>query len=153
MDSRSYGFGIIVCGMIAKWHAAAIALMASAVLVGVYDTSEVSRCELSRAYATKSFESLDLMLSCRDIKSSAYVSLMASMKRLQFKQLYWGIFSSSRSLWRSIFTKPIISLMRAMPMETKSPLFHSFDTDLVSQNRRAQSPRVSLEHWSWVISI
>lgn len=62
-----YGFGIIGCGMIAKTHIAAIADIADAKLVGVYDKNQTAGKKFAEDNNTIFFQSLDEMLLCEDI--------------------------------------------------------------------------------------
>ena len=62
-----YGFGIIGCGMIAKTHIAAIADIADAKLVGVFDKNQAAGNKFAQENNTIFFESLEDMLSNKEI--------------------------------------------------------------------------------------
>ena len=61
------GFGIIGCGMIANWHAGAVAQIAGAKLVGVTDVNSDMRAAFAGKYNVSQFGSIDELLSCPDI--------------------------------------------------------------------------------------
>lgn len=64
---KKYGFGILGCGVISKWHAEAIKSINSAVLVGVYDNNIDNAKKLSAEFDCKVFNSLEDMLNNPEI--------------------------------------------------------------------------------------
>jgi predicted dehydrogenase len=61
------GFGIIGCGMIARWHADAIAAIESARLIGVTDVSKLAIEAFARQYQVGAYGTVDEMLSNDEI--------------------------------------------------------------------------------------
>ena len=64
---KKYGFGIIGCGIISKWHADAIMSIEDAVLVGATDNKKENADEFAKNYSCKFFSSIDEMLACDEI--------------------------------------------------------------------------------------
>ena len=64
---KIFGFGIIGCGVISKWHADSIEGIEDAKLVGAYDTRYESAVKFSEERNCKAFKTLEEMLSCDEI--------------------------------------------------------------------------------------
>ena len=64
---KKYGFGIIGCGIISKWHADAIMSIEDAVLIGATDNKKENADEFAKNYSCKFFSSIDEMLACDEI--------------------------------------------------------------------------------------
>lgn len=67
MVGEKYGFGIVGCGVISKWHACAIASVDDAKLVGVYDANLEKAKDFAKEYSALSFESYEAMLENAEI--------------------------------------------------------------------------------------
>jgi UDP-N-acetyl-2-amino-2-deoxyglucuronate dehydrogenase len=67
MESKSFGFGIVGAGMIAHFHARAIAEIKNARLLGIYSTNEIKLNEFAAKYKCTAYNTLDKMLSQADI--------------------------------------------------------------------------------------
>lgn len=67
MAERVLGFGIIGCGMIARWHANAVKSIPGARLIGVTDTFEQSRKAFAKEYEVKDFDSVEALLKAPEI--------------------------------------------------------------------------------------
>ena len=63
MNSKKIGFGIIGAGMIAKFHATAMANLSNAFLVGIYDKNYESARRLAAEFQCRAYESLEDFLS------------------------------------------------------------------------------------------
>lgn len=63
MAAEKLGFGIIGCGMIAEWHAGAIAAIPGVRLIGATDVMEKSRTDFAAKYGVLSFDSVEKMLA------------------------------------------------------------------------------------------
>jgi predicted dehydrogenase len=63
----AYGFGIIGCGMIARFHARAIADVRGAKLVACFDTIPASAARLAEETGCKPYTNLDEMLADADV--------------------------------------------------------------------------------------
>ena len=62
-DKRSYGFGIIGCGMIAEFHAKAIEAMPNAHLVSMMDRSRACAMNLAPKFDVAAYDDLDEFLA------------------------------------------------------------------------------------------
>lgn len=60
-------FGIVGCGMISDFHAAAICENVSAELTGVYDAWEPARAACAKKHQTRCFSTLEEMLACPEV--------------------------------------------------------------------------------------
>lgn len=67
MQKQSFGFGIIGCGMISKWHADSIRTIEGARLVGAADTDPRRAADLASQYGCTPFASADDLLACEEI--------------------------------------------------------------------------------------
>lgn len=67
MAEKVLGFGIIGCGMIARWHANAIKSIPGVRLVAVTDTYEQFRKAFAKEYEVKDFDSVEDMLKSSEI--------------------------------------------------------------------------------------
>lgn len=65
--SKKYGFGLIGCGIISKWHADSILKIEDAVLVGATDNRKENAEEFAKNYSCRVFSSIDEMLECDEI--------------------------------------------------------------------------------------
>lgn len=66
---RTVGFGIVGCGMISRFHAAAIESVDDARLVGVFDPVPETAERAAHAYGTRRFDSLEEMLACKETEA------------------------------------------------------------------------------------
>ena len=66
---RTVGFGIVGCGMISRFHAAAIESVDGARLVGVFDPVPEAAERTAHAYGTRRFDSLEEMLACKETEA------------------------------------------------------------------------------------
>lgn len=66
---RTVGFGIVGCGMISRFHAAAIESVDGARLVGVFDPVPEAAERAAHAYGTRKFDSLEEMLACKETEA------------------------------------------------------------------------------------
>ena len=66
-EKKQYGFGIIGCGMISRFHAQAIAAMDNARLVCVTDRVEDAACRVANDYGCVSHADLDQFLANPDL--------------------------------------------------------------------------------------
>ena len=64
---KTYGFGIIGCGIISKWHMTAIRNLDNTKLVGVYDKALDRADAFAKENNCRAFATLEDMLSCADI--------------------------------------------------------------------------------------
>ncbi len=60
-------FGIVGCGMISGFHAAAIRENDSAELAGVYDPWEPARAACAKKHQTRCFSTLEEMMACPEV--------------------------------------------------------------------------------------
>ena len=58
---RKYGFGIIGCGVISRWHADSINAIENAELIGVFDNREESAVKFSADYNCRVFKTMEDM--------------------------------------------------------------------------------------------
>lgn len=65
--SKKIGFGIVGCGVISKWHIAAINEIEDAELIGVYDSFADGARRLGEEYSCRVFDTYEDMLSCDEI--------------------------------------------------------------------------------------
>ena len=65
--NKKYGFGIVGCGMISRWHANAVSLIDEAELVGVCDRKPESTMRFAKENNCKAFESYEELLACDEI--------------------------------------------------------------------------------------
>jgi len=65
--NKKYGFGIIGCGMISKWHAKAVESIEDAQLIGVTDNNAANMEGFCKEFSCRAFGSVDDMLSCPEI--------------------------------------------------------------------------------------
>ena len=56
-DNKKYGFGIVGCGMISKWHASAVASIDEAYLAGACDSKFESAESFAKEHGCIAFES------------------------------------------------------------------------------------------------
>ena len=66
-EKRKYGFGIVGCGMISKWHVAAVSSIDNACLVGACDVIFESAERFAKENNCIAFESYEKMLECDEI--------------------------------------------------------------------------------------
>lgn len=64
---KKYGFGIVGCGVISKWHIAAINAIDGAELIGVFDNYRQGAEKIAKQYSCKVFDTYEEMLSCNQI--------------------------------------------------------------------------------------
>ena len=64
---KKYGFGIIGCGVISKWHADSIEQINEARIVGAYDTRYEGAVKFAKERNCKAFKTLEEMLACDEI--------------------------------------------------------------------------------------
>ncbi|NLA85336.1 MAG: Gfo/Idh/MocA family oxidoreductase [Clostridiales bacterium] len=64
---KRLGFGIVGCGVISDWHAAAINEIDCTVLVGVTDVNEHKRVETAKKYNARPFDTYEQMLENNEI--------------------------------------------------------------------------------------
>lgn len=67
MKKEKYGFGIVGCGLISKWHANAVSLIEEAYLVGACDVKFESAERFAKENECIAFESYEKMLECGDV--------------------------------------------------------------------------------------
>ena len=67
MQKQSFGFGIIGCGMISKWHADSILSIEGAYLVGAADAAPQRAANFASQYGCTPFASADDLLACAEI--------------------------------------------------------------------------------------
>ena len=60
---KKYGFGIVGCGVVSKWHINAINLIDDAELIGVFDHNQKSAESFALEHSCKAFSSYEEMLS------------------------------------------------------------------------------------------
>ena len=65
--SKVFGFGIIGCGVISKWHADSIEQIEDAKIIGAYDLRFESAEKFAKERGCISFKTLEEMLSSKDI--------------------------------------------------------------------------------------
>lgn len=65
--TKKFGFGIVGCGVISKWHAKAISLIDEAELIGCADARYESAQKFAEENSCKAFESYEQLLACQDI--------------------------------------------------------------------------------------
>ena len=65
--SKKYGFGLIGCGIISKWHADSIAKIEDATIIGAVDTKKENAEKFANNYSCRVFSSIDEMLACDEI--------------------------------------------------------------------------------------
>ena len=65
--SKIFGFGIIGCGVISKWHADSIEQIEEARIVGAYDTRIEGAKKFAEERNCRVFETLEEMLACDEI--------------------------------------------------------------------------------------
>lgn len=65
--SKKYGFGIVGCGAISKFHVAAINEIANAKLIGVFNTPKSFAEDFAKEYNCRVFDTYEEMLCCEDI--------------------------------------------------------------------------------------
>ena len=64
---KIFGFGIIGCGVISKWHADSIEKIDEAKIIGAFDTRFESAQKFAEERNCKAYETLEEMLACEDI--------------------------------------------------------------------------------------
>ena len=64
---KTYGFGMVGCGAISKWHVAAIDQIENAKLVGVFNTPKEYAEDFAKKNNCKVFDTYEEMLACIDI--------------------------------------------------------------------------------------
>ncbi len=65
---KTYGFGIVGCGAISKWHAAAINEIDNAELIGVFNNLQPAAVDFAKEHNCKVFDTYEGMLNCEDIQ-------------------------------------------------------------------------------------
>lgn len=65
--SKKFGFGIVGCGLISKWHLTAINSIPEAELIGVYDSYRPGAEKFASENPTRIFNTYEEMLNCEDI--------------------------------------------------------------------------------------
>ena len=65
--SKKYGFGIVGCGAISKWHVAAINEIENAELIGVFNTPKSFAEDFAKENNCRVFDTYEEMLNCGDI--------------------------------------------------------------------------------------
>ena len=65
--SKKYGFGIVGCGAISKWHVAAINEIENAELIGVFNTPKSFAEDFAKEHNCRVFDTYEKMLNCEDI--------------------------------------------------------------------------------------
>ena len=65
--SKVFGFGIIGCGVISKWHADSIEQIEDAKIIGAYDLRFESAEKFAKERGYIAFKTLEEMLSSKDI--------------------------------------------------------------------------------------
>ncbi len=65
--SKIFGFGIIGCGVISKWHADSIEQIEDAKIIGAYDSRFESADKFAKERNCKAFKTLEEMLFCEEI--------------------------------------------------------------------------------------
>ena len=65
--SKKYGFGIVGCGVISKWHISAAELIPNAKLIGVFDNRKESAEKVAAEHSCRVFDTFEDMLACSDI--------------------------------------------------------------------------------------
>lgn len=66
-NKNKIGFGIIGCGMIAKWHAEAVVSIGDAYLVGAADTDVGRAQSFSADYGCQAFPDADSLIACPEV--------------------------------------------------------------------------------------
>ena len=64
---KTYGFGIVGCGAISKWHVAAIDQIENAKLIGVFNTPKEFAEDFAKKNNCRVFDTYEEMLTCEDI--------------------------------------------------------------------------------------
>lgn len=64
---KKYGFGIVGCGVISKWHIAAVNSIENAYLVGVFDSYRPGAERVGEEYGCTVFDTYEEMLESKDI--------------------------------------------------------------------------------------
>ena len=64
---KKYGFGIVGCGVISKWHIAAINAIEDAYLVGVFDNYRPGAEKAADEHSCRLFETYEEMLNCDEV--------------------------------------------------------------------------------------
>jgi len=67
MLNKKINFGIIGCGMIAKWHVDALNTIADACILGVYDINKTDAQKFASVYGLNIYDSIEDLLSDKDI--------------------------------------------------------------------------------------
>lgn len=65
--NKKYGFGIVGCGAISKWHVAAINEIENAELIGVFNTPKSFAEDFAKENNCRVFDTYEEMLTCEDI--------------------------------------------------------------------------------------
>ena len=65
--SKKYGFGIVGCGVISKWHISAAESIPNAKLIGVFDNRKESAEKVAAEHSCRVFDTFEDMLACSDI--------------------------------------------------------------------------------------
>ena len=95
MEKKTYGFAIIGCGVIANIHAAAIARVENAKLIGVYDFSLERTKEFADKYGCKAYAKQDELLEDPEISYFVLESHIRRTKKMPNRKspIYIGLFS------------------------------------------------------------
>ncbi len=64
---KTYGFGIIGCGIISQWHSTAIENIENAKVAGAFDMNQARAEEFAAEHNCKAFPTLEEMLACPEI--------------------------------------------------------------------------------------
>ena len=64
---KTYGFGIIGCGVISKWHASAVENIENAALIGAYDAFKPSAEKFAAEHGCRVFDTLEEMFDRKEI--------------------------------------------------------------------------------------
>ena len=64
---KKFGFGIIGCGVISKWHAFAVRNIEGAELIGAYDRNTMSVTDFCMKNECRMFATTQELLACKDI--------------------------------------------------------------------------------------
>ena len=67
MMMKKYGFGIVGCGVISKWHIDAIQAIDGAQLVGVFDNCKENAQKTAQLHACRCFDTYEEMLLCPQV--------------------------------------------------------------------------------------
>lgn len=91
MNSKKYGFGIIGTGVIAHFHAKAIAAISNAQLIGVYNINKTKADQFASVHHCKAYDTLEAMMAIPDIDvvcicTPSGLHLEPALKAIEFKK-------------------------------------------------------------------